>query len=117
MEVAGRDLQAGLPRRVVVHSEEIREALKKPVDMIVDTIRSVLERTSPELAADLMDQGLVLAGGGALLRGLDKLISNEVGLPVRVADDPLTAVARGTYQILEEIDLLHKIIECDDENN
>jgi rod shape-determining protein MreB len=117
MEVAGRDLQAGLPRRVVVHSEEVREALKKPIDLIVDTIRLVLEKTSPELAADLMDRGLSLAGGGALLRGLDLLISQEIGLPVHVAEDPLTAVARGTYQILEHIDLLNQILECTEEDS
>ncbi len=117
MEVAGRDLQAGLPRRVIVHSDEIREALRKPIEQILDTIRSVLERTSPELASDLMEQGLVIAGGGALLRGVDQLISREIGLPVRVAEDPLTAVARGTFQILEHIDLLHQIIECTNEDD
>lgn len=112
MEVKGRDLVTGMPRKVVVNSEEIREALKEPVLAIVRSIRDTLERTPPELSADLVDQGLVLAGGGALLRGMDKLIAKEIDIPVRVAEDPLTAVAKGTGVILENLDRLKDSLEC-----
>ncbi|MBI5367156.1 MAG: rod shape-determining protein [Planctomycetes bacterium] len=112
MEVKGRDLVTGMPRKVVVNSEEIREALKEPVLAIVRSIRDTLERTPPELSADLVDQGLVLAGGGALLRGMDKLSAKEIDIPVRVAEDPLTAVAKGTGVILENLDRLKDSLEC-----
>ncbi len=103
MDVKGRDLKQGLPRKVVVTSEEIREALQEPVRGIVETVKATLEATPPELAADLVDSGIVMAGGGALLRGLDRVIAEEINLPVRVAEDPLTAVARGTGVFLEKI--------------
>ena len=103
MDVKGRDLKQGLPRKVVVTSEEIREALQEPVRGIVETVKSTLESTPPELAADLVDSGVVMAGGGSLLRGLDRVIAEEINLPVRVAEDPLTAVARGTGVFLEKI--------------
>jgi rod shape-determining protein MreB len=103
MDVKGRDLKQGLPRKVVVTSEEIREALQEPVRGIVETVKSTLEATPPELAADLVDSGVVMAGGGSLLRGLDRVIAEEINLPVRVAEDPLTAVARGTGVFLEKI--------------
>jgi len=111
MEVRGRDLIAGLPRAAVVSSEEIREALREPVEAILDAIKMTLENTQPELAADLMDRGMTLAGGGVLLRGIEKVIAKETGLPVHVADDPLTAVARGTGMVLEQIDALRPILE------
>ena len=111
MEVRGRDLIAGLPRAVTVSSEEIREALKDPVTSIVDAIRGTLERTGPELSADLVERGMTLCGGGVLLRGLDKLIHEECGLPVQFADDPLTAVARGTGIFLERLDEFKSILE------
>ena len=110
MEVKGRDLIAGLPKMIVITSEEVREALSEPVREIVETARLTLERTPPELSADLIDRGIVLAGGGALLRGLDKLLSEETGLPVHIADDPLTAVALGTGKILNEIKYLKQVI-------
>jgi len=109
LEVKGRDLVAGLPKTVTISSEEIREALQEPLRAIVETAKISLERTPPELAADLIEHGIVMAGGGSLLRGLDKLISEETGLPVHVADDPLTAVANGTGMVLNEIRYLKKV--------
>ncbi len=110
MEVRGRDLIAGLPKSVAITSNEIREALLEPVKAIVEATKITLERTPPELAADLIEHGIVLAGGGSLLRGLDKLIAEETGLPVHVADDPLTAVALGTGKVLDEIRYLKRVI-------
>ena len=109
MEVKGRDLSAGLPKTVIVRSEEIREALKEPLSSILDSVRVSLERCPPELAADLVDRGIVLAGGGALLRGIDRLIAEETGLPVHVADDPLSAVAEGTGRVLQELQFLKRV--------
>ncbi|MCK4423532.1 MAG: rod shape-determining protein [Candidatus Omnitrophica bacterium] len=109
IEVKGRDLVAGLPKTITISSEEVREALKEPLASIVEIIRLTLERTPPELSADLVDRGLILAGGGSLLRGLDKLISEETGLPVHLADDPLTAVALGTGRVLGEIKFLKQV--------
>jgi rod shape-determining protein MreB len=106
MEVKGRDLVAGLPKTLTVTSEEIREALQEPISTIVETIRATLERCPAELSADLVDRGIVLAGGGALIRGIDKLLAEETGLPVHVADDPLSAVAMGTGAVLEHFELL-----------
>lgn len=108
MEVKGRDLVAGLPKTLTITTEEIREALQEPVSSIVDAIRITLERCPPELSADLVDRGMVVAGGGALLRGLDKLIAEQTGLPVLVADDPLSAVAEGTGVVLNELNFLRK---------
>ncbi len=96
MEVRGRDVVNGLPRTVLVGSQEVQEALSEPIGSIVEAVRGVLERTPPELAADLLDRGVVLTGGGALLAGLDELIRQATGLPVRVAEDPITCVALGT---------------------
>jgi rod shape-determining protein MreB len=109
MEVKGRDLNAGLPRTVRIRSEEIRETLQGPLSSILETVRLTLERCPPELSADLVDRGIVLAGGGALLRGIDKLISEETGLPVYIADNPLTAVVEGTGRVLEEINFLKRV--------
>jgi rod shape-determining protein MreB len=106
MEVKGRDLVAGLPKTLTVTSEEIREAVQEPISTIVEIIRGTLERCPAELSADLVDRGIVLAGGGALIRGLDKLLAEETGLPVHVADDPLSAVAMGTGVALEHFELL-----------
>jgi rod shape-determining protein MreB len=104
MEVRGRDQVTGLPKTIIVTSEEIRAALMEPVSSIIGLIKSALEETPAELAADLVETGITLAGGGALLRGIDKLISKETGLPVRIADDPITCVVRGTGKYLEELD-------------
>jgi rod shape-determining protein MreB len=109
MEVKGRDLIDGIPKTIVVTDEEIREALREPVMSIVDTVRTCLERTPPELAADIVDKGIVLTGGGALLRGLDLLLRQETDLPITVADDPLSCVALGTGKVLDELELLKKV--------
>ena len=113
LEVKGRDLVSGLPKTLTITSQEVREALMEPVSTIVDAVRITLERCPPELSADLVDRGLVLAGGGALLRGLDKLISKETGLPVHVAEDPLSAVAEGTGRTLSELKFLKKVANLD----
>jgi rod shape-determining protein MreB len=109
MDIKGRDLISGIPKTLTINEAEIREALNEPVNIILDTIKVILENTPPELAADIVDKGIVLAGGGALLRGLDSLIREETGLPVIVAEDPLTAVVRGVGKMLDEIDLLKRV--------
>ncbi len=109
--VKGRDLQAGLPRGITVTSEEVREALREPIQAIVNAIKLTLERTEPELAADILDRGMVLVGGGVLLRGLDKVIQQETGLPVAIAEDPLGAVAIGTGEVINQLDRLKDVLE------
>jgi rod shape-determining protein MreB len=109
MEIKGRDLISGIPKTVTITEGEIREALVEPVNIILDTIKIILENTPPELAADIVDRGIVLAGGGALLRGLDSLIKEKTGLPVIVADDPLTAVVRGVGRMLDDLELLKRV--------
>src|SRR5471030_1760251 len=113
MEVKGRDLVAGLPKTLTITSQEVREAMAEPVSTIVDSVRITLERCPPELSADLVDRGLVLAGGGALLRGFDRLLSEETGLPVHVAEDPLSAVAEGTGKCLNEIKFLRQVASAE----
>ncbi len=102
MEVKGRDLVSGIPKTVRVHSSEIREAIQEPVQQIVDAVRRALEITPPELASDIVDRGIVMTGGGALIRGLDVLLSHETSLPIHVDEDPLTCVVRGTGRILDD---------------
>jgi rod shape-determining protein MreB len=109
MEVTGRNLAEGLPRKFTVSSNEILEALTEPLNAIVGAVKSALEQTPPELGADIAEKGMVLTGGGALLHNLDRLIMEETGLPVLVAEDPLTCVARGSGRALEEIDRLGNI--------
>ncbi len=108
MEVKGRDLVAGVPRTVVVNSDEIRDALSDPINAIVEAVKVSLERTPPELAADIVDKGIVLTGGGALLRNLDVLLREETGLPVMLSEDPLTAVVLGSGKALDQLNTLLK---------
>jgi len=109
MEVKGRDLVAGVPKTVVVNSDEIREALMEPINAIVEAVLLALERTPPELSADIVDKGIVLTGGGALLHNLDVLLREETGLPVMVADDPISAVVLGCGKALDHMDLLREV--------
>jgi len=110
MPMRGRDLVSGLPKEIIVDSEQIREAIKKSIQTIIDSIRATMEETPPELLADIMDKGIVLAGGGALLRGIDQLIANETNTVVHIADDPLTCVVRGTGIVLEDLDMLSDVL-------
>ena len=110
MPVRGRDLVEGLPKTVDMTAEEVKEALNEPVTAIIEAIKACLEKTPPELAADIMENGIVMAGGGSLLWGLDALISYETGMPVHMAEDPLLAVANGTGKVLENIDELKKVL-------
>ena len=109
MEIKGRDLIEGIPKTLTVTDAEIREALQEPVSIIVNAVRVALERTPPELSADIVDRGIVLTGGGSLLRNLDRLLREETGLPVSVAEDPLCSVVLGTGKMLSDFDLLRKI--------
>jgi rod shape-determining protein MreB and related proteins len=109
MEVKGRDLVSGIPKTMEIDSDEIRDALSETVNAIVEAVRIALERTPPELAADIVDKGIVLAGGGALLRNLDVLLREETGLPVVIAEDPLSCVVLGSGKVLDEIDLLKRV--------
>lgn len=110
IEIKGRDLVAGVPKNIKITSAQIREALSEPISSIIDAVRLSLEQTPPELASDILDRGIVLTGGGALLRGLDKRIRQETNLPVIVADDPLTCVARGTGYVLENMQKFEKVL-------
>ncbi|WP_225071697.1 rod shape-determining protein [Desulfuromonas sp. CSMB_57] len=109
MEVKGRDLVSGIPKTLEIDSSEILEALTETVNAIVEAVRVALERTPPELAADIVDKGIVLAGGGAYLRNLDLLLREETGLPVVIAEDPLSCVALGSGKVLDELDLLRRV--------
>lgn len=110
MEIRGRDLVSGLPKNIVITSTEVADALKEPINAIVDSIKYTLEKTPPELAADIMDRGIMLTGGGALLSGLDRLIRDETGMPVTIAENPLDCVAMGSGKVLEEIETLKKVL-------
>ena len=112
MDVKGRDLVSGLPRNVVITAEEVREALSEPIKIVVDAVKETLENTPPELSADIVEKGIILTGGGALLKGLDRLLSAETMLPVRIADNPLDCVVLGAGILLEEIETL-KLINND----
>jgi rod shape-determining protein MreB and related proteins len=109
VEVKGRDLISGIPKIIEIDSEEVRDAITEPISIIVDTIKEALEQCPPELAADIVDRGIVLTGGGALLRNLDLLLREETGLPISVANDPLSTVARGAGMALDEMDLLKEV--------
>jgi rod shape-determining protein MreB and related proteins len=107
-EVRGRDMLTGLPKTVVLSSEEVRRALEEPVQQIVEAIKSTLDKTPPELAADIMDRGIVLAGGGALLTNFDERLRHETHMPVHLAESPLTCVAVGSGRSLEEFEAIHR---------
>src|SRR5205823_827385 len=107
-EVRGRDMLTGLPKTVILTSEEVRRALDEPVTQIIEAIKSTLDKTPPELAADIMDRGIVLAGGGALLNGLDERLRHETQMPVHLAESPLTCVAVGSGRSLEEFEAIHR---------
>ena len=109
IEVKGRDLVTGIPKTVDISSEEAREALSEPINAIVEAVKVALERTPPELGADIVDKGIVLAGGGALLKGLDILLREATGLPIIIADDPLSAVVLGAGKVLDQISLLKNV--------
>ncbi|WP_031513155.1 rod shape-determining protein [Desulfofalx alkaliphila] len=110
MEVRGRDMVTGLPKTVTITSEEIYKALSEPVASILEAIKVTLEKTPPELASDIMDRGIMMAGGGSLLRGLDRLISEQTGMPVNEAEEPLIAVAYGAGKVLENIEILRRVL-------
>lgn len=111
MEIKGRNLVDGLPKNIQIRSEEVREALAEPLERIVDAIKETLERTPPELAADIIDHGIMLTGGGALLRGLDQLINGQTGIDVHIAENPLDCVAEGTGKVLDNIELLSEVLD------
>jgi len=109
MEIKGRDLVEGIPKTIVISDEEVREAVSEPVVTIIEAVRVALEQTPPELSADIVDRGIVLTGGGALLKNFDKRLREETGLPVSIADDPLTSVVMGTGRVLTDFGLLRKV--------
>jgi len=109
VDIKGRDMVSGIPKTLEISSEEVMQAIAEPVNAIVNAVKIALERTPPELASDIVDRGIVLAGGGALLKNLDKLLREETGLPIIVAESPLTAVVIGSGRALEELDLLREI--------
>jgi len=111
MDVKGRDLAAGVPKTMKISSAQIREAINEPINGIIDAVRMALEQTPPELASDILDRGIIMTGGGALIRGLDKRLRQETNLPVIVADDPLSCVARGTGKCLEDFNHYAKVLE------
>ena len=111
LEVRGRDLVAGIPKNLMLSSAQVREAMSETVDIIVEAVRQALERTPPELASDILERGIILTGGGALLRGMDKKLREDTNLPVNVADDPLTCVVRGTGTVLENLAQYSKVLE------
>lgn len=110
MDIRGRDLVSGLPKTLTISADEVQKALAEPVFSIIEAVKVTLEKTPPELAADIMDRGIVMTGGGSLLRGLDKLLNQETGMPVHIAEEPLSCVALGTGKALESIDILRRIL-------
>lgn len=110
MAMRGRDLVTGLPKEVIINDEQARRALSRSVKILVENIKATIEETPPELVADIMSKGIILVGGGGMLKGLDKLVNEQTKMPVKVADDPLTAVARGAGIVLENIDQLKEVL-------
>ena len=115
LEVSGRDVMAMMPRKVTITSEEIREAMKEPFDAIIHAIKECLEETPPELAADLTERGITMAGGGSLIRGIDSAVRKEIDVPVRISEDPLTCVARGTGLVIENLDKFKDALESEED--
>jgi rod shape-determining protein MreB len=109
-EIRGRDLVSGLPKTIVISAEEIRRAIEEPVNLIVDAVKTTLDKCPPELAGDVMDRGIALTGGGALLRGLDERIREETGMPVHMADNPLDSVVLGTGKCVEDFETLRQVL-------
>ncbi|MCW2616447.1 MAG: cell shape determining protein MreB/Mrl family [Frankiales bacterium] len=109
-EIRGRDLVSGLPKTIVVSAEEIRKAMEEPINSIVDAVKTTLDKCPPELAGDVMDHGIVLTGGGALLHGLDERLRHETGMPIHVADNPLHSVAIGSGKCVEEFEALRQVL-------
>jgi rod shape-determining protein MreB len=110
MDVKGRDLVSGIPKTVTVHSDEIRECTQEPIQSIVEAVRRALEITPPELSSDIVDRGIVMTGGGAMIRGLDKLLSSETNLPIHVDEEPLTCVVRGAGRILDDLQKYRNVL-------
>jgi rod shape-determining protein MreB len=110
MEIKGRDLVSGIPKTLILDDDEVRESLAEPVSQILNGIKLALENTPPELSADIVDKGIVLAGGGALLKGLDVFLREETSLPIIIAEDPLTCVALGAGKVLDDLDILRKVM-------
>ena len=110
MEVKGRDLVAGIPKNLKLTSEEIRDAISEPISQIVEALKSALEHTPPELAADIVDRGIVMTGGGSMLRGLDSLLKDATNLPINVVDDPLLCVVLGAGKVLDNIHMYDRIL-------
>jgi rod shape-determining protein MreB len=109
-EIKGRDLVSGLPKTIQLSSEEVRKAIEEPVNQVIDAVKNTLDRTPPELAADIMDKGIVLTGGGALLQGLDERLKHETGMPVHISENPLSSVAVGSGKCLEEFEVLQRVL-------
>jgi rod shape-determining protein MreB len=109
-EIKGRDLVSGLPKTIHITAEEVRKAIEEPVNAIVDAVKNTLDRCPPELAADIMDRGMIVTGGGALLKGLDERLKHETGMPIHVADNPLSCVAVGSGKCLEEFEVLKRVL-------
>lgn len=109
-EIRGRDLVTGLPKTILVSADEIRKAIEEPVNAIVDAVKTTLDKTPPELSGDVMDRGIVLTGGGALLAGLDERLRHETGMPIHVTDDPLNSVAMGAGKCVEEFEALQQVL-------
>jgi rod shape-determining protein MreB and related proteins len=110
MEVKGRDLVSGIPKTVTVHSQEVRECIQEPIQAIVEAVRRALEITPPELSSDIVDRGIVMTGGGAMIRGLDRLLTQETNLPIHVDEEPLTCVVRGAGRILDDLNKYRNVL-------
>ena len=111
-EIRGRDLVSGLPKTVVISAEEVRRAIEEPVSTIVDAVKTTLDKCPPELSGDIMDRGIVLTGGGAMLRGLDERLRRETGMPIHIAEDPLDSVALGSGKCVEEFEALQQVLDA-----